>query len=1670
MKMQNEAGRTGAAIMAFWALAMTFFVAHAGTTCTFNNGSWSPQAPVAGDDVVIQGGNLSWSSSLPSNVASWTQQAGYTNTVTFQTVYGTTGFTNFTVNGNVTLNGGSWAHTGNTLSEANRLCVTVNGNLLITNATINADILGYGNGQGPGGGSTQAGGAYGGAAASGLAAGLFNLATYGSIYAPTNLGSGGSGSAGGGAILLTVAGTTTVASAGMITAKGANYLGGSGGAGGSVYLTTGWLTGNGTLQANGGYGANGGWGGGSGGRVAIILTGTGADFSTWGGTNTAYGAPAPGIPGAAGTVYRKTQAGVDTLIIDNNGVATYDSESTLLSGGVNLNSFSNVVINHKGILGVKGDTTLDFTTFNPMTYGPSQSYLAIESDTNVTYPANWMIDGLTVFANNVTTGRLVNLTIGTNGMLSHAQNYDAETFKLNLKLSGNLTILSNGMINTDARGYCVTNGAVGTGPGGGSALFGGAYGGEAPGGATLTVNPRTYGSVFSPTNLGSAGGGGAGGGAILLTVAGTTTVASAGSISSGGGSSAGNGGGAGGSIYLNTGWLAGNGTLQANGGTGPGGNNSGGGGGGRVAIILTGAGADFSIWTGTNTALGGPTWGAAAAGTVYRQAKSDPAGAGMVIVSNGLAATPLTGVPGSQNPGETLAASTWLVTGYGELGVTTNVQLGFLTITGASARVDLKGRVLSVLPDLNINGKLYGAGSYRTNNLTGVNVLDSVGGGILEVRPAVDNAGGATNVTQTSASLNGNLYVADASSTALFALWGKNDAGTNVAQWAHTNTWLASQTAGSFSVAVAPPDLLANTVQYYRFYTTNNIRQNIASNSSIFMTSDVTVQKVADASEDGLVPGAFTFSRDPAATNGTITVSYTIGGTAKPGTNYVNNLGTSITFAQGASQTNLTITPLQDDVSQSNETIVLTLTSGPYHIGSSSVATGLVLNLGLPSAPTNTWIGTGNASQATNWSLGHAPTNTEYILLSGFSKKSIVWDVTNAVVSWRQTAQYTGTVTFATVYGTTGFTNFTVSGDVTLSGGAWTHQVNTTAEAKLLRVSVGGNLLITNAVITSDVLGYSSGTGPGGASGINGGAYGGEAPGGQNFVPNPKTYGSVIAPTNLGSGGGGSGGGGAIVLTVAGTTTLASGGLISANGESNAGNGGGSGGSVYLTTGWLTGSGTIRANGGTGPGGNNSGGGSGGRVAIILTGSSADFTLWSGTNAAYGGSAWGVAAAGTVYRKTSAGVDTLFVDNNNMAGQISTLMPSAVNLNSFSNVVIQNKGILGVRGDTTLDFSKGNLTTYGPTNSYMAMDGDTNVTYPATWIIDGYTLYVNSITPNKPVNVTVGTNGVVAHYPNYSAETYKLNLAISGNLTVLSNGAINVDGLGYANKTGPGTPGQVTYGGAYGGWTVGDGRARVTGSYVNPFTYGSILAPTNLGSGGANDGAPYGTGGGAILLTVAGTTTVTNGGLITANGGTGAHGGGSGGSIYLTTGWLTGGGMIRANGGTAGMGGGSGGRIALILTGAGADFTSWNGTNTARGGATATPVAAGTVYRQVKANAAGAGTVIVDNGTSAINTTLTTLPAFTNSMENISNTVWVTYNNARLGLVTNAVTASLTLNANDSLELGGYTLTVKALTVTNKVYKSGIYTAANISLLTDGMGGGKVIVNAPVKGTGVFFR
>src|SRR5690606_25983598 len=106
--------------------------------------------------------------------------------------------------------------------------------------------------------------------------------------------------------------------------------------------------------------------------------------------------------------------------------------------------------------------------------------------------------------------------------------------------------------------------------------------------------------------------------------------------------------------------------------------------------------------------------------------------------------------------------------------------------------------------------------------------------------------------------------------------------------------------------------------------------------------------------------------------------------------------------------------------------------------------------------------------------------------------------------------------------------------------------------------------------------------------------------------------------------------------------------------------------------------------------------------------------------------------------------------------------------------------------------------------------------------------------------------------------------------------------------------------------------AVLSGLGTNP-TYGSLVAPSELGSGGASRGSSYpgGDGGGRIKITA---INVAADGPITANGAIGngnVSGSGSGGSINIVTSSLSVTGDISASGGGYQLGAG-GGRIAIF--------------------------------------------------------------------------------------------------------------------------------------------------------------
>ena len=385
---------------------------------------------------------------------------------------------------------------------------------------------------------------------------------YGSVTAPSEPGSGGgnrgatTGGAGGGVIRLEVGGQLT--HGGAIYADGAGVdLAGSG-AGGSVHITCGAIAGGGSIYARGGSSGTNGlpdWeaaGGGGGGRIAVVANSTSFSGEMWahGGTGRCWGANGSGGPGS---VYRKLGADPPYLLFHNAGF-----DGTSVHPAVNMPDTALEVRGSRGMVFDCGAQPLSVLSF------------LVAGNSTVTHPAG-------------------------------------STAGLHVITSGNVQIDGWCRVHADGRGY-----GSETGPGGGGANQGGAYGGNGGNG-----NARTYGLLQCPNELGSGGGndgaalGGAGGGRIRFSAGGSIIIN--GTVDCYGDSVSGGGAGSGGSVLLSAASISGGGGIYARGGSS---NSGGGGGGGRIACYVP-AGAQALPGGGANVEKGAGGSPQATDGTVY---------------------------------------------------------------------------------------------------------------------------------------------------------------------------------------------------------------------------------------------------------------------------------------------------------------------------------------------------------------------------------------------------------------------------------------------------------------------------------------------------------------------------------------------------------------------------------------------------------------------------------------------------------------------------------------------------------------------------------------------------------------------------------------------------------------------------------------------------------------------------------------------------------------------------------------------------------------------------------------------------------------------------------------------------------------------------------------------
>ena len=199
-----------------------------------------------------------------------------------------------------------------------------------------------------------------------------------------------------------------------------------------------------------------------------------------------------------------------------------------------------------------------------------------------------------------------------------------------------------------------------------------------------------------------------------------------------------------------------------------------------------------------------------------------------------------------------------------------------------------------------------------------------------------------------------------------------------------------------------------------------------------------------------------------------------------------------------------------------------------------------------------------------------------------------------------------------------------------------------------------------------------------------------------------------------------------------------------------------------------------------------------------------------------------------------------------------------------------------------------------------------------------------------------------------SGETYRLNVAVGGTLTIGSGGSVNVVGKGVKQTAGSSPIAR------HGGSVSSSGAC-----------YGNPKYPVDVGSAawsGTDNDAKKAAGGGAVHI-VAGTAVVVDGKIL-ADGESKAFACGAGGSILVEAPSVTGSGTIRAGytyatGNANSVLTGAGGRVALITTNA-VDLATLSVSAAAYAtGGTKGSGGAGTVY--LKDSAMTHGVLVVDN-------------------------------------------------------------------------------------------------------------
>jgi Calx-beta domain len=232
---------------------------------------------------------------------------------------------------------------------------------------------------------------------------------------------------------------------------------------------------------------------------------------------------------------------------------------------------------------------------------------------------------------------------------------------------------------------------------------------------------------------------------------------------------------------------------------------------------------------------------------------------------------------------------------------------------------------------------IVGSSSSATVDISSDDTLPTVSVTATDPAAAEPSATGTFTVARTGRTT--------ASLSVTYTVAGTATAGTDYTTLTGTLTIAAGTTSGRITVtpidntALELPETVIVTLQASTRYTIGT-----PSTATVTITDDdvvptVTVTATDAAAAEPSSTGTFTLARTGSTTTA-LTVNFALGGTATSGSDYSAPPASPLTIPAGATSATITVTPIDDSVVESAETVVATLMAGTgYEIGTPSTAT-----------------------------------------------------------------------------------------------------------------------------------------------------------------------------------------------------------------------------------------------------------------------------------------------------------------------------------------------------------------------------------------------------------------------------------------------------------------------------------------------------------------------------------------------------------------------------------------------------------------------------------------------------------------------------------------------------------------------------------------------------------